>query len=422
MKQKKLLAVCISVAGLTCAETSFSDVIADAFKQGAVSTNFRLRYEEVEQDGLTNDKEDALTLRSRITYTTAPIKGLSGTVEIDDITALMDIDYRTAPNDPNNAGAPVIADPEGTEVNQVYLDYIPLADHAVRWGRQRVVLDNERFIGPVGFRLNEQTFDGLVYTNKSLPKTILTLGYLGNVNRIFGEDNAVGDVEMETKIFNANYAGLPFGAISAYAYQLENDDSNTAFDLWSTNTYGVRFVGGIGAASKLTYTAEFAKQSDAADNTRTYDADYNLLEAGFSHGIFSAGLGYEKLGADGSDGFFITPLATLHKFQGWADKFLGSGGIGNISTGIIDEYATAAVLVQGVKIGANYHQYKPDEETAAIEDLGDEVGLFVSQEAIMGAYMWELKYADYSAGDTSTTGDTVFSDTKKIWLALGAKF
>lgn len=172
----------------------------------------------------------------------------------------------------------------------------------------------------------------------------------------------------------------------------------------------------------MTYTAEYAKQSDTADNTRSYDADYNLLEAGFTRGIFSAGLGYEKLGADGSDGFFITPLATLHKFQGWADKFLGSGGIGNISTGIIDQYATAGVLVQGVKIGANYHQYKPDEEATAIEDLGDEVGVFVSQDAILGAYMWELKYADYSAGDTTTTGDTVFSDTKKIWLTLGAKF
>lgn len=422
MTHKNLLAVCISVAGITCAETSFSDEIADAFKQGTVSTNFRLRYEEVEQDGLTNDQEDALTLRSRITYTTAPIQGLSGTVEVDDITALMDIDYRTAPNDTNNAGSPVIADPEGTEVNQVYLDYTLRADNAFRWGRQRVVLDNERFIGPVGFRLNEQTFDGLVYTNKSVPKTTLTLGYLGNVNRIFGEGNAVGDVEMKTKIVNANYAGLPFGVVSAYAYQLENDDSNTAFDLWSTNTYGVRFAGAIGAANKLTYTAEYAKQSDTADNTKSYDADYNLLEAGFSRGIFSAGLGYEKLGADGSDGFFITPLATLHKFQGWADKFLGSGGIGNISTGIIDQYATAGVLVQGVKIVATYHQYKPDEESTAIEDLGDEVGVFVSQDAILGSYMWELKYADYSAGDTTTTGDTVFSDTKKIWLTLGAKF
>lgn len=422
MNCKKMALVCLGLTGTLHVDVSSAGAIADSFTNGKVLTNFKLRYEVVEQEELPNDKEDALTLRSRITYSTAPYHGVSGTIEVDDVTALKEISYKTAPNDSSNTGSPVIADPEGTEVNQAYIEYMAIPNNSIRWGRQRVALDNERFIGPVGFRLNEQTYDGMVFTNKSISNTTLTLGYLGNVNRIFGEDNTVGDVEMKTGIANALFTGLPFGALSVYAYKLKNDDSNSAFDVWSTNTYGLRFAGSTGGTNKLTYTAEFASQTDTDANTKSYDADYGLLEAGFSNQVFNAGLGYEKLGADGNDGFFITPLATLHKFQGWADKFIGMGGLGNISTGIIDEYVNASTIVKGVKITAVYHQYKADEETSDIQDLGTEAGLAISQDAILGAYLWELKYTDYSADDSTVTGDTVFSDTQKVWLTLGAKF
>ncbi|MEZ5508662.1 MAG: hypothetical protein R3F47_02015 [Gammaproteobacteria bacterium] len=70
-------------------------------------------------------------------------------LEFDDVTALKDEDYNdTAGNGQDN---PAIADPEGTEVNQVYLSYQGLDKTDIRYGRQRILLDNERFVGGVGW-------------------------------------------------------------------------------------------------------------------------------------------------------------------------------------------------------------------------------------------------------------------------------
>ena len=72
------------------------------------------------------------------------------------------------------------------------------------------------------------------------------------------------------------------------------------------------------------YAVEYAHQSDAANNPNSYSAGYLLLEGGIDTKTFGATLGYELLGADDgdttpgaiNDGRFVTPLATLHKFQG----------------------------------------------------------------------------------------------------------
>lgn len=373
LPSKLLLAAAVTAA----TPTAFAaESIAEAFQNGSTSVSFRLRFEDVDVGGVSND---ALTLKSRLTYKTDTLNGFSALFEVDDTTVLGDEDYTG------------IADSEYTDVNQAYLAY-SAADTTVKFGRQRILLDNQRFVGGVGFRQNEQTYDALTLTNKSLPDTTLFYGYISEVNNIFAVD-----AKHETHLLNAKYTGLPFGSVTGYYYQIEPDSAADSID-----TFGVRFTGSQPAGdAKLLYTAEYATQ----DQNNGSKPDYYVLEGGVSVSGVTAKLGFEVLESDNGVGF-NTPLATKHKFQGWADKFLATPG-----TGIEDLYLTVGTKVAGVKLLAVYHDFEAETTSA---DLGSEFG-FVVAKKFGKNYGLSLKYADYSAGDTGV-------DTDKLWLTATAKF
>jgi len=386
--KKSALSMAVAMAAVS-APSMAVETITEALKEGEVKLSFRMRYEEVDVDG---SDVDLTSLKTRLTYKSAAYEGFSGLIEVDDVTHIGDDDSG-------------VADPEGTEVNQAYLSYT-FSDTTVKYGRQRILLDNQRFVGGVGFRQNEQTYDGLTVVNKSLPDTTLFAAHIDNVNRIFGEDDARGDHENDTYLFNAKYEGFKAGALTAYAYLIDNEDA-AAF---STDTYGIRFAGKTG---DFGYALEYATQSDADDNPNSYDADYVLAEGSYKIGDVTLKAGYEVLGADDTDGQFITPLATLHKFQGWNDKFLG-GGTGNITGGIEDMYFSASTKLAGVKLSVVYHSLESDDSGASgMDDLGSELGFVVAKK--FGPVGLSLKYSDYSADDYSV-------DTDKLWLTASASF
>ncbi|MCK7597732.1 alginate export family protein [Microbulbifer sp. CAU 1566] len=363
--------------------------IADALSQGDVTLGFRARSEFVDVDG---SDVDLTSLQTRLTFTSAAYEGLSTLIEMDDVTHITEFEGG-------------VSDPEGTEVNQAYLAYASGAT-TFKYGRQRILLDNQRFVGGVGFRQNEQTYDAFSVTNTSLADTTLFLARVSNVNRIFGEDSPVGDHTNDTYLLNGKYAGLSAGTLSGYAYLIDNEDA-AAF---STDTYGARFAG---SQANLGYTLEYAMQSAAANNPASYDADYLLAEGSYKVGGITLAAGYELLGADGADGQFITPLATLHKFQGWSDKFLG-GGTGNISGGIEDVYLSVGTSLSGVKLALNYHQLSSDDsDVSGMDKLGSEAGFLVAGK--LAGVNLSMKYSAYTADDFS-------ADTDKLWLTAQAQF
>ncbi len=387
--------------------------IADAIKEGKATLSFRLRYEDVEQDvsGGSDKDADAFTLRTRLTYKTAAYKGFSGLIELDDVTEVGSVDYNTAPNDSSHPNAAIIADPEGTEVNQSWIAYT-YKDNTVKYGRQRILLDNQRFVGGVGFRQNEQTYDALSFTSKAITDTEIFVAHVTRVNRIFGEDSSLGDHDNSTNLVNISYKGLPIGKLTGYYYDIDNE--NVA--IMSTQTAGLRLAG---KADNFGYTFEYASQSDAHDNTRSYDADYYLLEGTAKLGDVNFKLGHEVLGADDNDGYFITPLATLHKFQGWSDKFLNKG-VGNISGGLTDTYASVGTKLGDVKLSLVYHQISADDDgVAGTDNYGSEYGFVVASK--VGPVGLSLKYANFSE-DVDRTALTQVTDTNKLWLTASAKF
>ena len=254
-------------------------------------------------------------------------------------------------------------------------------------------LDNQRFIGAVAWRQNEQTFDAVDVVNKSLPDTVITYAHVSNVDRING-----GDAGMSSNLLNIGYSGWTAGTVSAYAYLLDYDAASQ-----STQTYGVRFTGDtkFGGGVKLLYTAEYAQQSDYGKNTASFDLNYMLAEAGGVWSGVTAKLGYEVLEGDGTSSV-QTPLATLHAFNGWADQFLSTP-----ANGLEDVYLSVGGGVAGLKLLAVYHDFSANKGGG---DYGKETDLQAVKK-FGKLYTLIAKYADYSAG-----GAAGKVDTTKLWL------
>lgn len=391
-----------------------AESVSEAITKGEAHLNLRLRYESVTEDQSAGENTgSALTLKSRLNFKTEAYYGLTAFLEMDDVS-----NFAGSSNDGVNGeiSEPLIADPVGTELNQAFLAYKNW-NTEFKYGRQRITLDNLRFVGHVAWRQNEQTYDALSVTNSSIDKLKLRYAHISNVNRIFGEASAVGDMEMDTHLINANYS-FAVGNLAGYAYLLESDDNFAGFKRVNTDTYGVRWQGRAGAVA---YNLEYATQKSSGDNPADYTADYMLAETNIDISPVVLGLGYEVLSAE-DNGFFITPLATLFKFQGWTDSFV-SRGLGNISEGIKDAYLTVSGAAYGLKWQLAYHDFSSDQDNATGgSDLGSELGGVVGK--IWGFYSAELRYASYSAGDSSpfNDGDLTLIDTQKVWFTFTANF
>lgn len=373
-----------------------------SLRDGKLKLNFRYRYEFVDQEGITKDAH-ASTLRTRLTYQSPYFSDFGFLIEFDDVRSVGNDLYNSTRN--GNTNRPVVADPEGTEVNQALISYKGFENTLVRAGRRRIKLDNDRFIGNVGWRQNAQTYDSLSVSNFSLPNTTIEYAYIGNVNRIFGPDDGIppANFDSDSHVLNAKYTMWPNLNITAYAYLLDLENAPAA----SNRTLGIRVVGSTVLNEKISvaYTIEYADQVDYGDNPNDYSADYILLEGAFTTRGITAKLGYEVLGG-GAVQAFQTPLATLHAFQGWADKFLATP-----SRGIEDLYVSFARKYRGTSYSIVYHRFDPETGGASYGSEWD----VVIKRPFAERYSVDLKYANYNASSHAT-------DTQKLWVMFGAKF
>lgn len=393
MKKLKALPYLVSICamGLSVPMAAQADAFTDALKNGKSNLDVRARYEMVDNADATNkDEATALTVRTRLGYTTGEYQGVTANIEFEHVTALID-EYATG-----NAAVPgdtkydTVADAEVTEVNQMKLMYKGIPGTAAILGRQRVILDNARFVGNVGWRQDEQTFDALVLQNTSIENVTLTYGYVSQVNRI----NALSELDVATHLLNANVKNLGPGALTGYAYLIDLDDAPAA----SNKTLGLRYAGSVDVGTKLGFAVEFAQQSEYKDGG-DLDADYMLVEVGADAGPVNVMVGYEVLGADTTNGkAFSTPLATLHAFNGWADKFLATP-----ANGLVDTYIKVGGKAAGVNLVAVYHDFSSDEGSM---DYGTEIDLMATKK-FGDNYLAGFKYASYSADDFSVDTDKV---------------
>jgi hypothetical protein len=293
--------------------------------------NVRARVSLADLEGL--EPSQAYTLRTRAGLEAKPLHGFSALAELEHTWSLDDSQYFDAASTPN--GKTPIADPENLELNRAWVQYAsdeifgaPVSVKA-KGGKQRIIFDDARFIGNVGWRQNEQTYDGaLGQSNWSIDGLTTQYAYVWHVQRVFGNQGPTADsrdYDSDAHLARVHYGGFEGHDLTAFAYLLDFGRDSIAN---SSNSYGVRAAGKIPCGDDWTlgYSASYAYQTDAGRN-RDYEAHYGWahLEAKLAE-VGTLGVAYEHRGSDDGNAQFVTPLATAHKFNGFADAFLGTGG------------------------------------------------------------------------------------------------
>src|SRR5688572_17237742 len=331
------------------------DIVGTFFTEGDVALDLRYRFESVEQAGKPLAAA-ANTLKLRGRLASGEVSGVSGMIEIDHVEAIGGQHYDDTRN--GRTEYPVVADPEGTDLNQGWLQYAPSPKMSIRVGRQRINFDNQRFFGSSDWRQNEQTLDALRFETTAVAGAAINYAFVDEVRRVFGPDAGTPAATFggETHLFNVRLTSLPVGALVAYGYFLDLEEAPEL----SSQTVGARYESALTERNgpSFGWAFEYARQVEAADNPLDVDAWYGLAELHLRVAGVAAFAGLEILSGSG-DGAgpaaFQTPLATLHRFQGWADKLTSTP-----PAGIRDGYAGISARRSSWSAQAVWHEFSAD--------------------------------------------------------------
>ena len=258
----------VSVLALCC--MAFAASAADTPRIDA-EWDMRLRHEWVD-DAAFAQEANASTLRMRAGLRFVGNNGWNGLVEAEGAAATGD--YNSGAN--GRATYPQVLDPRGVELNQAWLGWKG-SNASVTLGRQRLLFDNQRWVGNVGWRQNEQTFDALAVEAAPVKDLSLRYAYLDRVHRVAGDD-ALDPLARERKLStHLLHAGWKRDKqlLSGYAFLHEDRDVASA----SSATIGLRWAGSRSFASgTLGWSLEAARQRDYANNPLQFSHNYWLLE------------------------------------------------------------------------------------------------------------------------------------------------
>jgi len=372
--------------------------------EGKLLFESRLRYESVDQEGVAKDA-DAATVRARVGWESPKVGDFRMLVEGEVIAALID-DY----SDPVNPDPlrPTVADSPIMELNRAQVTWTGLPDTELVLGRQRLVFGNARFVGNVGWRQNEQTFDAVKLASRAFAPVTLTYAWAGRVNRPLGREHPAGIWTGDVHAMSAE-AATPLGQLTGYGFLIDLREAPAL----SSRTWGLRLAGSrpVGDGLSATWEAEYARQGDWGANPASYTVDYRLAALGLKAGRWSAAAVYEQLEGDGAHAF-QTPLASGHGFQGWSDVIGTTPAFGVRDLFVRAEAAVDAGFDKPLKLKAEAHDFR---DSAGDIRIGRELDLSVMQP--FGArWSVELKAARFEGQRPG------FPDTTKGWLILEYRY
>lgn len=377
----RALALVLLAGALSPFNLSYAGKINEMIDGGKASLNVRARYEFV--DRLGSSDINGYSVRTRLGLTSAEVDGFKAMLEFEDVSF-------NNPDDRPGLDVPT------TEINQAWLSY-KNEGFSGKIGNQIYTLDDHRFIGHVGWRQNIQTFDALTTSFDIDGNSKVNAAYLSRVNRI----NATAQ-DLDGILINGSFKLAETHSLSAFGYQLEFDSAGWA--RMSTRTYGIRSAGKFGESQVVSYVFSFANQTDAGANP--LDVSLNYIDASLATKLGGVALkiGYESLEGDGTWGF-TTPLATVHKFAGFADVFAGRsiGLAGGLPQGLVDTHVSAKYsfpVGNGLPVTFVYHLFEAENDGG---DLGDEIDLVATYK--LNDYTTIIgKYAYYEADTNNVVG------------------
>lgn len=385
--KRSMMVSSVLLAGLAgshaVAEPMEIALLQEAIFSGKTFLDLRLRAEYVDFE--TTPETDAETLRTVLGYRTGDYKGFKYFIEFENVSTLGNGDYNSTVNGKTQFGT--IADPALTQLNQSYLE-----GYGVKLGRQKIIYDNARFVGDVGWRQNDQVFDAVSYSNSTLVKGLsLNAAYLTRVHNIFGVTRVV-----EAPMLNVKYSAFPQAKVAMFHYAV--DEKSTPAASWAHT--GLRVDGAI---SNFLYDLSYVDQQDYQDGT-TPEAAYTDIQLGYKFGPVTLRLQQETL-----EKGFKTPLATAHAFNGWADRFLATP-----ANGLVDTNVKLGAKLGDYTLALAAHDFQSD---VASQKFGQEVDFSVAR-PLTSKVNALLKVASFNA-DGSVPG--FLNDTTKVWLQFAYK-
>lgn len=395
-------------------------------KNGAVKFDLNTRWENVDQDkgaiptsGIGKGKfphtANAVTSRLRIGLLSPVFHGIQGFAEYEGNLAMQE-DFNSLRNGYNQYST--VADPQKSELNQLWISYAGIPDTVIKGGRQRIKLDDDRFIGNVGWRQMETTFDSVLVThnNQQLFGLTVNAGYIGNVQTFTATTENIN-----APILNVNYKVGDYGNLVGYGYWLDYTERENYEK--SSQTYGLRFTNfqKPGDTLKLSdnygvvYTAEWGHQEDYGHGKTNYDANRINLMGGFTAYNFTFQGAMEQLDGKGANRTFDTPLGTNAAFQGWANLFIitPNNGIRDVFGTVISTLDRGNIVLTGA-----YHDFTDDTGRFHYGKEWD----FTAVKKFGKHYSLLARYAYYSVDNYSGADTFSNTDTQKVWVQGNISF
>ncbi|QSZ42329.1 hypothetical protein GJV85_09485 [Sulfurimonas aquatica] len=411
---KKLLlsmaTVPLLVGGLSVSASADGiNIFSDAKLKGEI----RPRFETADVIDNGKDAATSFTARTHLSVSAGllEVEGLSATVGIQSVNSFGYESYNSTLN--GETTYDVIKDPQFAMISEASLNY-KTGKTDIHAGRSQLNLDNQRFIGTVGWRQLERSYDTVSVTNTDVKNLKVYIAYLYGMQGV----GAAPTKETNSILFNAKYKVMDELTVTAYDYMMGSE----------TDTMGIALTGNIDAGAKLNYRAEYAMQSDPTMEYRVKnikaDATYINLDLGANISGVLAGANYEVLsGTNSADKTAFKPsYGTNHKFNGWADVFYVAA---SPTSGLKDANLRLGYAAKGFgKVLAVYHSYTAETTTGTnSDDLGSEIDvLYVNKIPGVNGLSGLLKYASFSKGAATNGFAASQSDKQVAWAQLDYKF
>jgi hypothetical protein len=391
----KTFAICLTgiAAALVC------QPVLPAEEQWRPNLDLRYRLEVVDQDGFDRDAT-ASTLRLRLGLESPDWSGFSLGGMVHANRAVFGTGFNSTAN--SKTQYPVVADPDDENVSQAWLRYRSGENFQAIIGRQRIVEDNHRFIGNVGFRQLEQTFDAVTLAWQPAADWQFDLRYLDRAHRVFGRSNPnplLAEADLDAWMATATHDLGP-ARLALFAHRLVFDDRPA-----SHRNIGARLTGAIPGGHGLDYRLEYARQDGLRELSPESGQDYLHLRLAQRLEQWHWFAGHERLGGDGQYAF-QTPLATLHAHNGWSDQFLSTP-----PEGLIDTYLAAGTAFGQWTGLIKLHDFRSDHGSSR---YGREYGAMIGRPVLENAsFEAKLAWFDGSGGS---------GDVAKLWLTLAGNW
>lgn len=404
MKNKKHIV--LSLAVLTAITGSFfyigtESVKALSYNEFTVNGEIRARGELVESVG--KEIAQSITVRTKLEgiYKPKEIENLKIGVAGLNVKGFGLYDYKKEKGD--NPDRWTVKEPENTRLTEAYISY-KTNHYELTVGRQKIQLDNGKFIAISNWKQTYKTHDAIKYVNTYFPNLKFTAIYDDKYNGVVPDDTAelnvitkqfAGNATNDSYWLNAQLKVTDKNFITLYNYVIKNYN----------NTKGFNIKGSIPIFESMTanYYAEYAIQKN--EMKLNVEPDYIYTKWDFGNEAFKIGFTYSE-----QEKYFYTPYGSGHGFNGYADVPFTKTDIN-----VMEFFSEFKDLNDNTSYGLSYWKFN---ENSTDNDLGYEIDFIMKNKAPFLDLDILTEVAYYKApNDNFKVRDIV-----KIWFQIGYKF